>query len=74
MFDPPNSVLPIFNADTPPNMLGGGSERKLSVKQFLHPGRSFRQDLIGMRVSLHHHSHDLDDVVIRHKILKKIAH
>jgi len=74
VFNPWQAVLPIFDADAPPDMSRVSSEPQLRVQQHHHAFRTFGENLKRMPISLTHDLDDSDDVVVWHSRLEEVAH
>src|ERR1700757_2128467 len=67
-------MLPVLDADTPPDVCMVCRELQLRVEQVSHTVGTLRENLKRMPVGCTHNLRNLDDVVIRHIFMEKIAH
>src|SRR5205823_10120021 len=72
--DPRDTVLPILNANSPPDVFLFSSETQSRVQELVHSARPLRQDLEGMPLRGAHYPADCFDVFVRNAALKQIAH
>src|SRR5438445_7865168 len=64
----------VLDTHSPPNVILLRCKTKFSLEQVLEAVRPLGQNLIGVPVRRRHHAGDRDDVVIRHVLVKKVAH
>src|ERR1700687_1559734 len=65
---------PILNADAPPDMRLAGCKPKFAPEQVSHPIGALREDLENMPGRRCHHLSDLDDEILSHAVMEKVAH
>jgi hypothetical protein len=72
--DANEAMGPVLDADAPPDVGKVCGEVQARLEQVAHPGRPLRQHLVGVPVGPLHDPADRLDVVVRHVLVKQVAH
>ena len=67
-------MLLVFNTHSPPNVGRIGGKFQLAVEKLSHTARSFCKNLVSVPICQAHDPRRLDDELVRHFVLKQIAH